>query len=162
VYDRNFIVDIDYLPAEFEIVSNVYKFRASVNDRRTSTSDSWKFPYMDNFNLINAMTKQASVMVLRDTFMCELTNTPVNPGNLLQYDYNIYNSDLVKLSNDGPILIHEDVVTLDAPDTSVNIPSEIPFDDDDDWNDDPEPEEELGWDELEDIITEQITNQNNV
>jgi hypothetical protein len=162
-YDRNFIVDLDYLPAEFEIVSNLYKFRASVDNRRTSTSDSWKFPYMDNFNLINAMTKQASVMVLRDTFMCELTNTPVNPGNLLQYDYNIYNSDLVKLSNDGPILIHEDVVTLDVPDTSVNIPSEIPCDDDDDdWNDDPEPEEELGWDELENIVIEQITNQNNV
>ena len=37
----------------------------------------------------------------------------------------------------------------------------MPWDNDDDWNDDPE-EEELGWDELEDIVTQQITNENNV
>jgi hypothetical protein len=84
----------------------------------------------------------------------------------MEYDYHIYNKNLVKLGKDGPTLIHEDVVTLDAPintcDTNVNIPSEIPWDnDDDDWNDDLE-EEELDWDGLEDIVTEQITNQNNV
>jgi hypothetical protein len=165
-YDRNFIVDLDHLPAEFEIISNYHKFKASVDNRRTSTSDSWKFPYMDNFNLINAASRQASVMVIKDTFMCELTNTPVNSFNLLEYNNHIYNLDLVKLGKDGPTLITEDVVTLDVPinkcDTNVNIPSEIPWDnDDDDWNDDPE-EEELGWDELEDIVTQQITNENNV
>lgn len=162
-YDRNFIVDLDYLPAEFEAISNYHKFRASIDSRRTSTSDIWKFPYMDNFNLINAASRQASVMTIRDTFMCELTNTPVNLDNFLEYDYHIYNRNLVKLGNDGPILIAEDVITLDTPDTNVNIPSEIPDDtDSDDWNDDPDHEEELGWDELEDIITEQITNNNNV
>lgn len=162
-YDRNFIVDLDYLPAEFEIISNYHKFRASIDGRRTSTSDSWKFPYMDNFNLINAASRQASVMTIKDTFMCELTNTPVNLDNSMEYDYHIYNKNLVKLGNDGPILIAEDVITLDAPDTNVDIPSEIPWDnDDDDWNDDPDHEEELGWDELEDIVTQQITNQNNV
>jgi len=165
-YDRNFIVDLDHLPAEFEAIGNYYKFRASIDNRRTSTSDSWKFPYMDNFNLINAASRQASVMVIKDTFMCELTNTPVNLDNVMEYDYHIYNKNLVKLGKDGPTLIHEDVVTLDAPintcDTNVNIPSEIPWDnDDDDWNDDLE-EEELDWDGLEDIVTEQITNQNNV
>jgi hypothetical protein len=166
-YDRNFIVDLDYLPAEFEIISNYHKFRVSVDNRRTSTSDSWKFPYMDNFNLINSVTKQASVMTIKNTFMCELTNTPVNLDNCYEYDYHIYNKDLVKLGKDGPTLIHEDVVTLDAPintcDTNVNIPSEMPWsNDDDDWNDDPEEEEELDWDELEDIVTQQITNENNV
>jgi len=160
-YDRNFIVDLDYLPAEFEAISNYHKFRASIDSRRTSTSDSWKFPYMDNFNLINAASRQASVMTIKDTFMCELTNTPVNLDNSMEYDYHIYNKNLVKLGNDGPILIAEDVVTLDAPDTNVDIPLELPNDaDSDDWN--LEEEEELGWDELEDIITEQITNNNNV
>jgi hypothetical protein len=160
-YDRNFIVNLDYLPAEFEIISNYQKFRASIDNRRTSTSDSYKFPYMDNFNLINAASRQASVMVIRDTFMCELTNTPVNLDNFLEYDYHIYNRNLVKLGNDGPILIAEDVITLDAPNTNVDIPLELPNDaDSDDWN--LEEEEELGWDELEDIITEQITNNNNV
>lgn len=160
-YNRNFIVDLDYLPAEFEIISNYHKFRASIDNRRTSTSDSWKFPYMDNFNLINAASRQASVMTIKDTFMCELTNTPVNLDNLLEYDYHIYNKNLVKLGNDGPILIAEDVITLDAPNTNVDIPLELPNDaDNDDWN--LEEEEELGWDELEDIVTQQITNQNNV
>jgi hypothetical protein len=160
-YDRNFIVDLDYLPAEFEAITNYHKFRASIDNRRTSTSDSWKFPYMDNFNLINAASRQASVMTIKDTFMCELTNTPVNLDNLLEYDYHIYNKNLVKLGNDGPILIAEDVITLDAPNTNVDIPLELPNDaDNDDWN--LEEEEELGWDELEDIITEQITNNNNV
>ena len=160
-YDRNFIVDLDYLPAEFEAISNYHKFRASIDSRRTSTSDSWKFPYIDNFNLINAASRQASVMTIKDTFMCELTNTPVNLDNSMEYDYHIYNRNLVKLGNDGPTLIHEDVVTLDSPDTNVNIPAEVPDDtDSDDWN--WEEEEELGWDELENIVTEQITNQNNV
>jgi hypothetical protein len=131
-YDRNFIVDLDYLPAEFEAISNYHKFRASIDSRRTSTNDSWKFPYMDNFNLINAASRQASIMVIKDTFMCELTNTPVNLDNLLEYDYHIYNKNLVKLGNDSPILIAEDVITLDAPDTSVNIPAEVPDDTDSD------------------------------
>ena len=95
--------------------------------------------------------------------MCELTNTPVNLDNYYEYDCHIYNKNLVKLGKDGPTLITEDVVTLDAPDTSVNIPLELPNDADiDDWTNDPDHEEELGWDELEDIVTQQITNQNNV
>jgi len=163
-YDRNFIVDLDYLPPEFEKMRIYPKFRISTNNRRTSTSDNLKFPYLDNFNLINAVSEQASVMPIRDTFMCELTNTPVNLDNLLEFDDYIYNLNLVKIGENGPELIHEDVVTLDAPintcDTSINIPNEVPDDsDNDDW--DWESVEEIEWDELENIL-EQARNQNNV
>lgn len=158
-YSINYIVDLDYLPEEFERIQTFYKFNAAYNNRRTSTSDSWKFPYMDNFNLINSATKQASVMGIRDTFKCELTDTFVNEDNVMEYDYHIYNNKLVKLGSDGPTLIKEDVITLDTPNTTVDIPSEIPIGDDgdiddDNWNE----EEDLDWDGLENIITQQINN----
>jgi hypothetical protein len=160
-YDENHIVDLEYLPEHFINSNYKNRFMAAFTVRRTSLNDAYDFPYMDNFNLVNSISMQISLLPIETTFKCTVSDTYITLDNHQMYDYleGVYNKELVELDdNNVPVLI-EDVVTLDAPDTSVNIPLELPNDADiDDWNDDPE-EEELGWDEFENIITQQITNQ---
>lgn len=158
-YIRNYIVDLQYLPKVFLDKNQYTRYACSTTSRRTSVGDSYLFPYIDNFNLINSETMQASLLPILDTFKCSLTDTIITKDNVEEFNGKLYNKHLVDVKFSGPVL-KEDVITLDSPDTSVDIPLELPGDDD--WNYEPEEEEELGWDELENIITEQITNQNNV
>lgn len=111
-YDKNYIVDIEVFPELFVETTIFDKFHCAFSSRRTSMTDSFNFPYMDNFNLVNSVTNQVSLLPIEDTFKCELTDTYINMSNYIEHNGNLYNRKYVHIKNNKPVLI-EDVVTLD-------------------------------------------------
>jgi hypothetical protein len=116
-YTKNYIVDLDYLPKEFLILKMYDKIRLAYNVRQTSVSNSYKFPYLDNFNLINGVTKQISLMPIDNTFICNLTNEVI-PFNKYEKDDqgNVYHSDYVEIIY-GKAKLKVDEVVLDKNNT---------------------------------------------
>ena len=145
-YSTNYIIDLDYIPEALNEANNKTKFLFSFNSRRLSLADSYGFPYIDNFNLVNSVTKQLSLLPIEDTFKCSLSDTYVNKDNYIIYDWldGVYNKNAVKLdSNNAPVLI-EDVVTLEVePEPEEDIDDEdedesfIDSEEFEDMNDDP-------------------------
>ena len=148
-YDENHIVDLEYLPEHFINSSYKNRFMAAFTARRTSLNDIYNFPYMDNFNLVNSISMQISLLPIETTFKCTVSDTYITLDNHKIYDWleGVYNKELVKIDDNSlPVLI-EDVVTLEV---------------------EPEPEEEvededesfLDSEEFEDEEFEEITEQN--
>lgn len=115
-YNENHIVDLEYLPEHFINSSYKNRFTAAFTARRTSLNDVYEFPYMDNFNLVNSISMQISLLPIETTFKCTVSDTYITLGNHKVYDWleGIYNKELVEIDNNNlPVLI-EDVVTLEA------------------------------------------------
>ena len=113
-YDRNLIVNLDYIPEKLVKESTYKKFNLAYFSRRTSTADDLDFPYMDNFNVVNAVSKQVSVLPIQGTFICPLSNQPINSNNYHSDDGIVYNADYVDFDSNGPYLINDEI-TLDEP-----------------------------------------------
>lgn len=116
-YTENYIVDLDYLPKEFLVLKMSDKIKFAHNVRQTSVTSSYNFPYLDNFNLINGVTKQISLMPIDNTFICNLTNEVI-PFNKYEKDVhgNVYHSDYVEIIY-GEAKLKVDEVVLDKNNT---------------------------------------------
>jgi hypothetical protein len=112
-YDRNYVVDIDYLPEKLLKADNATKFYRAFRSRSVSMSDPADMPYIDNFNLINANSMQVSLLPIADTFKCPVSDTYVNGDNYLDFNGQIYNDDLVSIKGNNPVLM-SDTVELDS------------------------------------------------
>lgn len=112
-YDRNYIVDLDYLPDKLLKADNATKFYRAFRSRSVSMSDPADMPYIDNFNLINANSMQISLLPIEDTFKCPVSDTYVNGDNYLDFNGQIYNYDLVSIKGNNPVLM-SDTVELDS------------------------------------------------
>jgi hypothetical protein len=112
-YDRNYVVDIDYLPEKLLKADNATKFYRAFRSRSVSMSDPADMPYIDNFNLINANSMQLSLLPIADTFKCPVSDTYVNCDNYLDFNGQIYNDDLVSIKGNNPVLM-SDTVELDS------------------------------------------------
>jgi len=148
-YDRNYIVDLQYIPDNLANASLSTKFINAFTTRAVVITNSLQLPYIDNFNLINANSMQASLLPIEDTFGCTVSETIIDINNYVIIGDSVYNGDLVSNRNGVPTL-NTDVVTLDSP---TLVPEEeeededfddFDLDDDDDYTD-----EEL---ELETIV----------
>lgn len=114
-YDENHIVDLEYLTENFINSSYKDKFMAAFKARRISLNDIYNFPYMDNFNLVNSVTKQLSLLPIKNTFKCSLSDTYINEDNYIMCDRlnGVYNENAVKLDSNNAFVLIEDVVTLE-------------------------------------------------
>lgn len=119
-YDRNLIVNLDYIPKKLEKSSVYKKFNTAYFSRRLSTSDDMDFPYMDNFNLVNAVSMQVSVLPIQGTFICPLSNQPIDMNNYHSDNGVIYNAEFVDFDNNGPYLLNDEV-TLNASEEQETI-----------------------------------------
>jgi hypothetical protein len=147
-YDRNYIVDLQYIPDNLAKASLATKFVQAFTTRAVTITNSLHLPYIDNFNLINAGTKQASLLPIENTFGCTVSETLIDINNYLIIGNSVYNGDLVTNNNGVPTL-NTDVVELDSP---TLVPKEEEEDedyDDFDLDDDDYTDEEL---ELETIV----------
>ena len=71
-YDDNYKVDLEWLPAAIDKQHDACKYQVAVM-QQSNISSSYDVPYIDNFQFINAFTRQASVNALNFFTACELS-----------------------------------------------------------------------------------------
>lgn len=115
-YTENHIIDLNWLPEAVINLPIISKFKIANCERIIQVNSSISLPYIDNFNLVNAITMQASLMPIKDTFVCKLTNEFINDMDDILSDNNsgeIYHTDYVNYVNDE-FVIDVDEVELDS------------------------------------------------
>jgi hypothetical protein len=151
-YDRNYIVDLQYIPDNLANASLATKFVQAFTSRAVAITNSLQLPYIDNFNLINAGTKQASLLPIEDTFGCTVSETLIDINNYVIIGDSVYNGDLVTNRN-GVATLNTDVVELDSP---TLVPEEE--EEDEDFDDfDLDDDEDYTDEELEPETTIAVT-----
>lgn len=121
-YDENHIVDLEYLPEHFINSSYKNRFMAAFTARRNSLNDVYEFPYMDNFNLVNSISMQISLLPIETTFKCTISDTYITLDNHKIYDWleGVYNKELVKIDDNSlPVLIEDEVSLEVEPEEEV-------------------------------------------
>jgi hypothetical protein len=113
-YDKNFIVDLNYIPSKVTSASYRSQYDLHIN-RQTSINSPSGLPYLDNFNLLNSETSQLSVSTLKDTFKCPLSGKFVNQDNVLYSLEQVYDINSVRNIN-GSYQLLPDIVSLDDDD----------------------------------------------
>ena len=113
-YDKNFIVDLNYIPSKVTSISYRSQYDLHIN-RQTSINSLYGLPYLDNFNLLNSETSQLSVLTLKDTFKCPLSGKFVNEDNVLYSLEQVYDINSVRNIN-GSYQLLPDIVSLEDDD----------------------------------------------
>jgi hypothetical protein len=145
-YKENFIVNLNYLTKKIEELSLVEKFNLCKN-RQTSINGPYNIPYLDNFCLINTATNQISVLPIDGVFICPLSNQPITFDNYEYIGNVVYNGQFVHRNKNGVAELIPDIISLDANDLFETVKEINDF------------IESLEEDELENIVTQQITNE---
>lgn len=147
-YDDNYKVDLDWLPAAIDKQHDACKYQVAVM-QQSNISSSYNVPYIDNFQFINAFTRQASVNALNFFTACELSGELIDNTTVYYYDGKVYDRRFVDAKMSYPPTLKIDTVTLDSSDTLQAGDDDIDeadedfnWDDDDLDNDDLEPEQE--------------------
>ncbi len=154
-YDRNYTVDLDWVPEKLLQADNRTKFYKAFMTRSVSMSDPYDMPYIDNFNLVNLNSMQLSLLPIADTFKCPISDTYLTVDNYVECKGEVYNTYLVSIRNSNPVLM-SDTVELDSPteDEETAYVDSDEFDDDefdDDYTDE-ELEEVTGPESLPEIV----------
>ena len=141
-YDDNYKVDLEWIPAA---INNQYastKYQVAIA-QQSNISSSYDVPYIDNFQYINAFTRQASVNELNFFTTCGLSGELVDNANVYYDDGKVYDKRFINTHYGESPTLKIDTVTLDSSDDDIDEADE-PFnwDDDDLDNDDLESEEE--------------------
>ena len=135
-YDDNYKVDLDWLPAAIDKINDACKHQVAVLQQASITS-GYDVPYIDNFQYINAFTRQASVNALNFFTTCELSGELIDNKTVYYYDGKVYDRRFVDAKMSYPPTLKIDTVTLDSSDTPQAGDDDIdeadePFN----WNDD--------------------------
>ena len=148
-YNDNYKVDLDWLPAAIDKQHDACKYQVAVM-QQSNISSSYDVPYIDNFQFINAFTKQASVNALNFFTACELSGELVNNNEVYYYDGKVYDKRFIDSHFPNAPTLKIDTVTLNDSDTLQAGDDDIDeadedfnWDDDDLDNDDLEPEQEV-------------------
>lgn len=169
-YDDNYKVDLEWLPAAIDNERDAVKYQVAVMQQSSITS-SYDVPYIDNFQYINAFTRQASVNALNFFTACELSGELIDNTTVYYYDGKVYDRRFVDAKMSYPPTLKIDTVTLDSSDTLQAGDDDIDeadedfnWDDDDLDNDDLDSEEEQETEEnpytvdmLEQIMNNPLT-----
>ena len=148
-YDDNYKVDLEWIPAAIDKQNDAHKYQVAIYQNSSITS-SYDVPYIDNFQYINAFTRQASVNALNFFTACELSGELVDNNEVYYYDYKVYDKRFVDTHFPNAPTLKIDTVTLNDSDTLQASDDDIDeadedfnWDDDDLDNDDLEPEQEV-------------------
>ena len=148
-YDDNYKVDLEWIPAAIDKQHDACKYQVAVL-QQANISSSYDVPYIDNFQYINAFTRQASVNALNFFTACELSGELIDNTTVYYYDGKVYDRRFVDAKMSYPPTLKIDTVTLDSSDTPQAGDDDIdeasePFnwDDDDLDNDDLDSEQEV-------------------
>ena len=159
-YDDNYKVDLEWLPAAIDKQHDAAKYQVAVM-QQSNISSSYDVPYIDNFQYINAFTRQASVNALNFFTTCELSGELIDNNEVYYYDGKVYDRRFVDTRMSYPPTLKIDTVTLDSPDTPQASDDDIDEDDiewnigeDDDDEDDFNEEQEM--EETEETEMEEI------
>jgi hypothetical protein len=141
-YDDNYKVDLEWIPAAIDNQYASTKYQVATM-QQSNISSSYDVPYIDNFQFINAFTRQASVNELNFFVACELSGELVDNKTVYYYDGKVYDKRFINTHYGESPTLKIDTVTLDSSDDDIDEADE-PFnwDDDDLDNDDLESEEE--------------------
>jgi hypothetical protein len=148
-YDDNYKVDLEWIPAAIDNQYDSTKYQVAVM-QQSNISSSYDVPYIDNFQFINAFTRQASVNELNFFTACELSGELVDNKTVYYYDGKVYDRRFVDVKMSYPPTLKIDTVTLNDSDTPQASDDDIDeadedfnWDDDDLDNDDLDSEEEV-------------------
>jgi hypothetical protein len=150
-YDDNYKVDLEWLPAAIDKQHDAAKYQVAVM-QQSNISSSYDVPYIDNFQFINAFTRQASVNALNFFTACELSGELIDNTTVYYYDGKVYDRRFVDAKMSYPPTLKIDTVTLDFSDTlqagdddidEADRDFDFNWNDDDLDNDDLESEEEV-------------------
>ena len=148
-YDDNYKVDLEWIPAAIDKQHDACKYQVAVL-QQANISSSYDVPYIDNFQYINAFTRQASVNALNFFTACELSGELIDNTTVYYYDGKVYDRRFVDAKMSYPPTLKIDTVTLDSSDTPQAGDDDIDeadedfnWDDDDLDNDDLDSEQEV-------------------
>jgi hypothetical protein len=148
-YDDNYKVDLEWIPAAIDNQYDSTKYQVAVM-QQSNISSSYDVPYIDNFQFINAFTRQASVNELNFFTACELSGELIDNKTVYYYDGKVYDRRFVDVKMSYPPTLKIDTVTLNDSDTPQASDDDIDeadedfnWDDDDLDNDNLEPEQEV-------------------
>jgi hypothetical protein len=148
-YDDNYKVDLDWIPSAIDNQTYATKYQVAIMQQSSITS-SYDVPYIDNFQYINAFTRQASVNELNFFTACELSGELVDNNNVYYDNGKVYDRRFVNTGYGINPTLKIDTVTLNDSDTLQASDDDIDeadedlnWDDDDLDNDDLDSEEEV-------------------
>jgi len=150
-YDDNYKVDLEWLPAAIDKSNDAAKYQVAVM-QQSNISSNFDVPYIDNFQFINAFTKQASVNALNFFTACELSGELIDNNEVYYDNGKVYDRRFVNTGYGIDPTLKIDTVTLNDSDTLQASDSDIDEADED-------YEEDLDWDE-EDLDSEQEVEEN--
>jgi hypothetical protein len=148
-YDDNYKVDLEWLPAAIDKQNDAAKYQVAIM-QQSSISSNYDVPYIDNFQYINAFTKQASVNELNFFTACELSGELIDNNQVYYDNGKVYDKRFIDIHYTGNPTLKIDTVTLNDSDTPQSSDDDIDeadedfnWDDDDLDNDDLESEQEV-------------------
>jgi hypothetical protein len=148
-YDDNYKVDLEWIPAAIDNQTYATKYQVAIM-QQSNISSSYDVPYIDNFQYINAFTRQASVNELNFFTACELSGELVDNNNVYYDNGKVYDRRFVNTGYGIDPTLKIDTVTLNDSDTLQASDDDIDeadedfnWDDDDLDNDDLDSEEEV-------------------
>ena len=148
-YDDNYKVDLEWIPAAIDNQYASTKYQVAIA-QQSNISSSYDVPYIDNFQYINAFTRQASVNELNFFTACELSGELVDNNNVYYDNGKVYDKRFVNTHYGESPTLKIDTVTLNDSDTPQAGDDDIDeadedfnWDDDDLDNDDLDSEQEV-------------------
>jgi succinate dehydrogenase flavin-adding protein (antitoxin of CptAB toxin-antitoxin module) len=144
-YDDNYKVDLDWLPAAIDKQHDACKYQVAVM-QQSNISSSYDVPYIDNFQYINAFTRQASVNALNFFTACELSGELIDNNEVYYDNGKVYDRRFVNTGYNIDPTLKIDTVTLDSSDDDIDEADE-------------DYEEDIDWDEA-DLDAEQEVEEN--
>jgi hypothetical protein len=148
-YDDNYKVDLEWIPAAIDNQYASTKYQVAIA-QQSNISSSYDVPYIDNFQYINAFTRQASVNELNFFTTCELSGELIDNANIYYDNGKVYDKRFINTHYGESPTLKIDTVTLNDSDTPQASDDDIDeadedfnWDDDDLDNDDLDSEEEV-------------------
>ena len=142
-YDDNYKVDLEWIPAAIDNQYASTKYQVAIA-QQSNISSSYDVPYIDNFQYINAFTRQASVNELNFFTTCGLSGELVDNANVYYDDGKVYDKRFINTHYGESPTLKIDTVTLDSSDDDIDEADEdFNWDDDDLDNDDLDAEQEV-------------------
>jgi hypothetical protein len=136
-YDDNYKVDLEWIPAAIDNQYDSTKYQVAVA-QQSNISSNFDVPYIDNFQFINAFTKQASVNALNFFTACELSGELIDNNEVYYDNGKVYDRRFVNTGYGIDPTLKVDTVTLNDSDTPQVSGSNVEEEEEEEW---------LGWDD---------------
>ena len=142
-YDDNYKVALDWIPSAIDKQTYAVRYQVAIM-QQSSISSNYDVPYIDNFQYINAFTKQASVNELNFFTACELSGELVDNNHVYYDNGKVYDRRFVNAGYGIEPTLKIDTVTLESSDDDIDEDydeADEDYDEDFDWDVEQEVEE---------------------